>query len=93
MISQLPRSYKFTYGDRVQKLLFDLLELLLEAFYSPPPQKRALLQKTNLTLEKLRYLVRLGFDLQLYSSENYQKLAKQLNEIGKMTGGWLKSLE
>ncbi|MCB9267346.1 MAG: diversity-generating retroelement protein Avd [Lewinellaceae bacterium] len=93
LLGQLPRSYKFTYGDRVQNLLFTLLEVLLEAFYSPPSQKRAILQKANLTLEKLRYLVRLGFDLKLFSSDAYQKLATHLNEIGRMVGGWLKSLE
>ncbi len=91
-IAKLPRSHKFTFGDRLQIHLFDLLELLIEAFYAPPARKKELLIKVNISLEKLRYLFRLGFDLGLYDSIRFSEFAKRLNEIGKMNGGWLKSL-
>lgn len=77
----------------MQNQLSDLLELYIEAFYAPPDQKRILLPKANIALEKLRYFFRLGYDLGLYNSLRYQEFAERLQEIGKMTGGWIKSLD
>ena len=73
-------------------MLGELLELLIEAYYAPATQKRNLLVRTNILLEKLRYYFRLGFDLGLYTSTRYNDFAKRLDEIGRMCGGWLKSL-
>lgn len=91
-INRLPRNYKFTFGDRVQNQLADLLELLIEAYYSPQAKKKILLFQANIKLEKLRYYFRLGYDLGLYSSTHYQEFAARLQEIGRMLGGWLKHI-
>ncbi len=91
-IARLPRNHKFTYGDRVQNMLSDLLELMIEAYYAPANQKRPILNKINILLEKLRYFFRLGYDLGLFDSIKYKDFAERINEIGRMCGGWLKSL-
>lgn len=44
-------------------------------------------------MEKIRYFFRLGYDLGLYDSLRYKDFAERINEIGRMCGGWLKSLE
>ncbi len=36
---------------------------------------------------------RLGYELGFYNSTRYRELAERLNEIGRMTGAWLKSLQ
>ena len=92
LINKLPRSFKFTLGDRLHNHLSDLLELLIEAYYAPKSEKNNILLKVNIKLEILRYFFRLGFDLGLYSN-HFGTIAKQLDEIGRMTGGWIKSLQ
>ena len=92
-IAKFPRGHKFTLGDRLQNLLAELLEMMIEAYYLPPAQKRPLLLKANIHLEKTRYFFRLGYDLGLYDSLRYKDFAERVNEIGRMCGGWLKSLE
>ena len=92
ILNKLPRSQKFTFGDRIQNFLSDLLELLIEAYYVPKQEKPVLLAKVNICLEKLRYYFRLGYDLGYYNSIRYQQFAQLLDEIGRMNGGWLKSL-
>lgn len=93
VLNKFPRNQKFVLGDRIQNQLSDLLELYINAYYSPASQKKTLLQEANIKLEILRHYFRLGYDLGLYSSLTYEEFARQLNEIGKMTGGWLKSLK
>ena len=93
VLNKFPRSQKFTLADRIQNQLSDLLELYIEAYYYTAPDKKPLLIKANISLEKLRHYFRLCYDLGLYGSNKYEEFALKLNEIGKMTGGWIKSLE
>lgn len=92
VLNGFPRNYKFTLGDRIQNHLTDLLEHYIEAVYLPAAEKRPVLKAVNLRLEKIRYLFRLGYDLGLYNSTKYQAFAMRIDEIGRMTGGWIKSL-
>lgn len=93
ILNKFPRSQKFTLADRIQNQLSDLLDLYIEAYYLPSPQKKLLLAKANISLEKLRHYCRLCYDLGIFNSTKYQELAERLQEIGRMTGGWLKSLD
>ena len=92
MLNKLPRNQKFTLGDRIQNQLSDMLELYINAYYLPKAEKKAALDKANISLEITRHYFRLCYDLGLFNSIKYHDFAKKLNEIGKMTGGWIKSL-
>ena len=92
MTSNFPRKHKFLLGDRIQNLTSDLLEIFIEAYYGQKNQKKPLLLKANIQLEKLRYYFRLCYDMGLYTSRKYAFLIEKLTEIGRMNGGWLKSL-
>lgn len=50
-----------------------------------------MLNDANLKLETLRFQMRLTKDLQCLHVKSYAFAAKQLDEIGKLAGGWLKS--
>ncbi|MBN8680171.1 MAG: diversity-generating retroelement protein Avd [Chitinophagales bacterium] len=93
IIEGFPRSQKFTLGDRLQNHLSDLLEMIIEAYYLPAAEKRPALQKVNIKLEQLRYFFRLAFDRGHYNSIRYNEFAQRIDEIGRMVGGWLKSLK
>ena len=88
-LDKFPRNHKFTIGDRIETLLLDILELLLESAYSR--EKSGSLSKANIKLEKLRFLMRLSNDLQLLSQKQYFFAINSIEEIGKQIGGWRKS--
>lgn len=92
MTGKFPRNHKFSLGDRLQNQLSDLLEMYIQAYYLPPGEKQKILQKTNIHLQIIRYYYRLCYELGLFPSTKYQYFAEKIDEIGKMTGGWLKSL-
>lgn len=93
LVKNFPRDQKFVLGDRIYKLSADILELYIEAFYtSTPSGKKVLLKKLNIQLEKLRFFLRLAYEKNLFSSGLYRKLSEQIDELGRMTGGWYKSL-
>ena len=87
-LEKFPRSQKFLLADRMENLLLDILELLIEAAYSR--NKSASLRSANLKLEQMRYLIRLSKDLRLLDLKSYEFSARAINAIGISIGGWLK---
>ena len=88
-VEKFPRSQKFTLGDRIVNLALDMLELLIEATYTR--DRLPLLRKANVQLEKLRYLIRLCHDFKLLSAKQYAYISNEINEVGKLIGGWIRS--
>ena len=88
-VEKFPRSQKFTLGDRIVNLALDMLELLIEATYTR--DRLPLLRKANVQLEKLRFLIRLCHDFKLLSAKQYAYISNEINEVGKLIGGWIRS--
>ncbi len=87
--SKFPRNHRFVLGERIERNLYDVLELLIRAKYTK--QRQELLEQANLVLEILRFQMRLAKDLQCLKVESYGFAAKAIDEIGKLVGGWLKT--
>ncbi len=88
-LDKFPRNRRFTLGNRLEKGLLEVLELLVEAAYSH--QKRYVLSNANRKLEILRHLWRLALELQLIPIKSYEHGAKWWDDLGRQTGGWLKA--
>jgi hypothetical protein len=89
-LGKFPRTYRFTLAERIERRLYDLLETLIQARYTR--QRGELLRQANLTLEVLRYQVRLAHDVQCLRTNGYEHASRELHGIGGMVGGWLKTL-
>lgn len=86
---KFPKKVRFTFSNRMNNLALDIVENLVEARYSRskfPPLKQA-----NLSLEKLRILFRIAFELRFISHETYEHSTRKIDEVGRMLGGWLKN--
>jgi hypothetical protein len=88
-VEKFPRSQKFTLGDRIVNISLDTLDVLIEATYTR--KRLPLLQKANVQLEKLRFLIRLCHDFKLLSAKQYAYISNEINEVGKLVGGWIRS--
>jgi hypothetical protein len=88
-VERFPRSFRFTVGDRLALSGLDMLTLLVEAAYSA--NKERMLEDANRKINGIRYLLRLSKDLRLLAVDSYGFAAEQLDEIGRMIGGWRKS--
>ncbi len=89
-LNKFPRDQKFVLGERIETKLLDVQESCLRAYYSR--DKRGHLLEANLQLEVARHLVRLANALKLFSHHTYGVLAEKMDEVGRMIGGWLKSV-
>jgi len=67
-------------------LALDVIEDIVEARYSR--EKRAILSRANLRLEKLRVLLRLCHTLGYLPHARYEYAARAINDVGRRLGGW-----
>ncbi|MEA3351525.1 MAG: diversity-generating retroelement protein Avd [Chloroflexota bacterium] len=87
---KFPRQQRFVLAQALQKTALELQEKLIEASFADRP--RQILQQADVTLTKLRFYLRLCRDLKLLSMGQYEHVARMVNEIGRLLGGWIKTV-
>jgi hypothetical protein len=90
-INKFPRDQKFLLGDRIQSLMLDVLDDLIEAKFRR--DRLPMLDRVNIELEKLRFLLRLCFDLGLLTAKVVGESGEKLLQIGTQIGGWRRAAE
>ena len=91
VIRLFSREEKYTLGEKIKDAIMEMLQLFIEAEYSPKNSKVALLEKASVKLDFLKLLIRMSYDLRLINEKKYLAVEAQLQEIGKMLGGWIRS--
>lgn len=88
---KFPKSERFRLAKRLEDSAFDFHEALLCAAKS---QKKELhLNQAELYLTKTRFYLRMAHARKLTTLSQYRYAYGLLAEIGKLLGGWMKSLK
>lgn len=87
---RFPRSQRFVMAEILQQEAIRFQALLIEAAHHPKPE--IVLVEADSELDKLRTHLRLSRDLALMSFGQYEHAARMLTEIGKLLGGWKRSV-
>lgn len=73
--------------------MLSILELVLEAAATGEQErKKSAIATASTKLDTLKLLVRLCKDCKCLANRHYQAMETRLYRIGKMMGGWLKSV-
>jgi hypothetical protein len=88
-MANFPKDQRFLLADRIERILMDILEMLIEAVYSK--DKRGILIKVNLKLDVLRFMMRIAKDMKYVNVNAYDFFCQSVLEIGRMVGGWIKA--
>jgi len=89
-VEKYPKNARFTMASRISNLAMDAMETVIEAVYTK--KRRVLLERLNMTLEKLRVFFRISHDRRYISHSQYEYISGAINITGKMAGGWLKRI-
>jgi four helix bundle protein len=89
-VEKMPKKDKYTIGQRLSNTTLDLLEILIAAS-NTKPEKSAFLNNASVKLDFLKIIIRLAEEIRALDQKKYLKLEGNLQEIGKMLGGWIRS--
>lgn len=93
IFNDFPKVYRNTLGKKIDNYFLELLESIFISLYLPPAQKLVKLSIAIAKLDGLKFFLQLAWENKSVSHEKYAVLSEQLDEIGKMLGGWRKGLE
>lgn len=87
-----PKKDQYLLGKRIEEYILSFIEGVCIAVSQPRDQKLKTLELANRKFDMLKVLVRLARDLKLLDNKKYLSLEKEMQSIGKMLGGWMRSL-
>lgn len=90
---KLPALKQQTIGRRLENTILTLLELLIMAKYAPTPQKSPYLIKASAQAEIIQFHLRILLTQKLANETTLHQLQASVTEIGRMLGGWRKSVQ
>lgn len=85
-----PKKDRYSLGLKCSDLILEILELILSAIENNREEKMFFLKKTSVKLNILRIFIRLTKEVEILDFKKYLTLQKEINEIGKMLGSWIK---
>lgn len=91
-LKDFPKTQKYTLGTRIDSLLLDVIENVIKAGYSSKAEKYVFLKRASVALDLGKFFLQLAWEIKALENKKYINLSEKLNEIGKMLGGWIKSL-
>lgn len=91
-LPKFSKTSKYTLGAKIDNLFIEIIENIFTASYLPSGQKLPLLQKAGAKLDVLKMFLQISWEIKALDNNKYIRLSEQVNEIGKMLGGWSKQL-
>ncbi|MBI5138238.1 MAG: diversity-generating retroelement protein Avd [Candidatus Vogelbacteria bacterium] len=92
-LKMFPKKDQFLLGKRCEELILAFLELILTATTMSREQKGVVLQKAAIKFDVLKLFLRIARELKILDNKKYLSLQAKIQEIGKMLGGWIRSLQ
>lgn len=92
-LTSFPKTKKYSLGQKIDSLTLEIIEFTLTAGYLSKEEKVPVLQKVSIKLDLLKMLIRLSWETKCIDNNKYQLLSSQLVEIGRMIGGWIKTVK
>lgn len=89
-LAQYPKGEKFALVVDTKRCMDVMLERIIEA--NKKYYKKTTLQELDVEVEKLKAYVRLSYNLGFLPPKKYEQWSGLVVEIGRMVGGWIKSV-
>lgn len=89
----IAKGSRYTIGARIENKFLDLLELAYIAYFTTRENKPAKISECILILDTLKFLISVAWEGKIISHKQCEDVAKILDEVGKMFGGWKNSLK
>ncbi|MBI3624513.1 four helix bundle protein [Candidatus Saccharibacteria bacterium] len=93
LTEKLPALKRQTIGRRLEDNILQLLELLIMAKHAPTSHKGVYLIKASAQVEIIQFQLRILLTQKLANETTLHQLQAKTIEIGRMLGGWYKSVK
>ena len=89
VLNAYPKYERFVLAADIKRCMDEAMERAIVANYLY--YNMSTLQELDVEIDKLRKYVRLSYRLKYIDFKKYKQWSEQVNEIGRMLGGWMAS--
>lgn len=89
----MAKRFKYSLGQSLENSVLSFLETIIMAKNAPKPMKAGYLIRAISQVEISTMKLRLLLELKLVNETKIFQLQAKMAEIGRMTGGWLRSVQ
>ena len=90
---QITKKDRYGIYLKIENLCLEVINLLITASLEIRNNKLPILNSARINIEVLKRLIRITYELNVIGNKKYIKLEADLQEISKMTNGWIKYLK
>jgi len=84
---------RLTIGTKIDDIFLSILELILRACFAYDKfEKLSLVSQSIGKNDLLKFFLQIGWEHKIFNQAKYADFILRLDEIGRMLGGWKKSL-
>ena len=91
--NKISKRDKFGIYLKVENICLDIITISIDAALNQKDRKKPLLYTLHIKIETMKQLIRAMNELKIIEDNPYIVLEAQLQEISRMTTGWMKYLE
>lgn len=93
ILTNFPKIHRYNLGGKIESSFLALMENIFIATYLSGERKQLQLSAAIAKLDSLKFFLQLARENKCLANSNFVSLSSQLDEIGRMLGGWRKGLE
>lgn len=87
---QFRKEYKYTLGTELQQIIWQILDEIIRTNSLPNSQKKEGIEKISQLFDKFKIRFRFAYEIGLMTDKKFGIVQKEMEEIGRMIGGWQK---
>lgn len=93
ILPHVPKIPRFGIGAKIDIVFIETAEATFKAIQSNRENKLNYVEQSSTKLEILKFLLQVAWETKALDNKKYINLSEQLNEVGRMIGGWMKKLQ
>jgi hypothetical protein len=92
-LPNLPKAARYSLGEKIDGLFIQTVEAIVTATYLGREEKQPYILRAITKLDILKFFLKVAWEMKALDNKKYLAISEQLNEIGRMLGGWNKQLQ
>lgn len=93
MGQKIPKRNRYGIYLKIENICLEMMNLIIAASLEIKNNKLPLLNSARVNIEILKRLFRTIYELNIIKNQKYIEIESDLQEISKMTNGWIKYLK
>ena len=89
----VPKPDRFTIFEKSESTILEVIECIMQASSESKKEKLPTLERASIKLNMPRVFIRLMKDVKTIDGKKYMNLESVVDEIGRMLGGWIRSIK